>query len=128
VIRSADTIRRLHEAGLPQTRSLRTATAALAIVLPDEPERVVSRAYDDGRAAERVLVAATMLGVAAGIAWIRPDVLPVARELLGLPDDRIVRTVMSLGHPSEAAKRPKSAPGSARLPRDETVFDERWPS
>lgn len=127
VIREPETIRRLHEAGVPQTRSLRTAAAALAIVLPEDPERAMSRAYDDGRAAERVLIAATMLGVAAGIAWIRPDVLPAAREILGLPEDRIVRTVLSLGHPSEAAKRPKTAPGSARLPRKETVFEERWP-
>jgi len=48
-------------------------------------------------------------------------------ELIGLPADRYVRTIVAVGHPTEAASRPKSAPGEARLPRSETVFRERWP-
>ena len=121
------TLRRIHELGLPQTRSLATATAALAIVLPAGPEREVRDAYDDGRVAERVLVAASMLGIGAGIAWVRRDVRAAVNELLGIPDDHLVRTIMSLGHPSEAARAPKSAPGTARLPREATVFRDRWP-
>lgn len=127
VVTDADVIRRLAEAGLPSTRALTTATAAVAIVLPDEPPRAVSRAFDEGRAAERMLVAATLLEVGAGIAWIRGAALPVAREVLGLPEDRLVRTVIALGRPTDAARRPKSAPGTARLPRHEVVFEERWP-
>ncbi|MGH2462860.1 MAG: nitroreductase family protein [Candidatus Limnocylindria bacterium] len=127
VIRNPDVIARLEAAGLPQTRALKTATAVIAIVLPDEPERRVSHAYDDGRAAERMLIAAGMLGMAAGIAWVRPDVLPVARAILDLPEDRMVRTLMALGHPTAEAQKPKSAPGQARLPRDEVVFWEELP-
>jgi nitroreductase len=112
---------------MPQTRGLHTAVAAIAIVLPDEPSRAISDAYDDGRVAERILVAATMLGLGSGISWIRSGFQPAVREILGLPDDRIVRTIMSLGHPSEAARRPKAAPGQARRPRAEIVFEERWP-
>jgi nitroreductase len=128
VIRDLDTVRKIAEGGLPQTRSLRTAMAAIAIVLPDEPGRQLSRAYDDGRAAERMLIAASMLGLGGGIAWVRPDVRDFVRQLLGLPADRFVRTIMALGHPTEAARRPKSAPGKARLPREELIFQERWPS
>jgi nitroreductase len=127
-IREAETIRRLEAVGLPQTRSLKTATAVVAIVLPDEPERHVSLAYDDGRAAERMLVAAGMLGVAAGIAWVRPDVLPAVREILELDESWMVRTLMALGHPTDEARQPKSPPGEARLPRDQTVFRERLPA
>ena len=122
VIRDRDTIGRLEAAGLPQTRALKTATAVVAIILPDEPERRVSHAYDDGRAAERMLVAAGMLGLAAGIAWVRPDVLPAARDILDLPADRMVRTLMALGHPTPEARKPKAPPGQARLPRDQVVF------
>jgi hypothetical protein len=68
-----------------------------------------------------------MLGLGSGISWIRSGFQPAVREILGLPDDRIVRTIMSLGHPSEAARRPKAAPGQARRPRAEIVFEERWP-
>jgi nitroreductase len=127
-IRDQGTLRRIHTAGLPQTRSFETARAAIAIVLPDDRSRAISRAYDEGRAAERILAAASLLGLGAAIAWIMPPVLPTIRELLGIPEDRLVRTIVALGHPTEAAKRPKSAPGTARLPRDQVVFAERFPA
>ena len=44
-----------------------------------------------------------------------------------LPDDWTVRTIVAIGHPTAAANKPKAAPGEARLPREETVFSERWP-
>ncbi|MGH2662736.1 MAG: nitroreductase family protein [Actinomycetota bacterium] len=127
VIRDVDTIRRIAEAGHPQTRSLRTAQAAIAIVIP-APGDNVSHAYDEGRAAERILTAASMLGMAGGIAWVLPKVADDVRQILGLPEDRLVRTVVALGHPSEAARAPKSSPGEARLPRREVVFKDHWPS
>lgn len=123
VIRSPAVLRELHQAGVPQTRSLATAVAAVAIVLPSDSDRLVSDAYDDGRAAERMLIAANLLGLGAAIAWIRPDALPEARRILDLPSDRMVRTIMALGHPSDAARAPKSAPGQARLPRAESVIE-----
>ena len=128
VIRDPATIRGIHEAGMPQTRSLATATAALAIVLPQAPGSGISQGYDEGRAAERMLIAASLLGIGAGIAWIRAEVRPVVADLLALPEDRFVRTVIAIGHPTEAARQPKSAPGEARLPRGETVYEERWPA
>jgi nitroreductase len=128
VIREPATLRRIGEAGMPQTRSFNTAAAGIAITLPAEPGRDVSDAYDDGRAAERVLIAASLLGLGAAIAWIRPDVRAIIDDVLQLPDERFVRTIMAIGHPTEAARRPKSAPGMARLPRQEVVFEERWPA
>ncbi len=73
-----------------------------------------------------MLIAASFLGLGAGIAWVRTDIRPVVSELLGLPEDRFVRTIIALGHPTDAAREPKSAPGQARLPRAETVFHERY--
>jgi nitroreductase len=126
VIHDADTIARITEAGEPHTKTLRTAAAAIAVVLPDDPEREVVDAYDDGRVAERVLMAASLIGLGAAISWIRPDVQASVREILVLPDGLMVRTVMAIGHPSDGALRPRSAPGKGRLPRSETVRDERW--
>jgi hypothetical protein len=74
-----------------------------------------------------MLVAAGMLGVAAGIAWVRPDVLSAVREILGLDESWMVRTLMALGHPTDEARLPKSPPGEARRPRDQSVFRERLP-
>ncbi len=126
IVRSLETLRSIAKAGLPQTRSLQTATAAIAIALPDEKGSGISFAFDEGRAAERVLVAASFLDVGAGIAWIMPNVRPVVASLLELPEDRFVRTMIAIGHPTEGARRPKTAKGAARLPREETVFSETW--
>lgn len=127
VVRDPATLRAIHQAGLPQTRSLATAAAAIAVVMPKQEGRGISHAYDEGRAAERLLTGATLLGLGAGIAWVMADVRPAVAETLGIPEDWFVRTVVAIGHPSAAARRPKSEPGEARLPREETVFDERWP-
>lgn len=127
LIRDRAVLARIHEAGLPQTRGLRTAPAAIAIVLPDD-DHEISRAYDEGRAAERILIAANLVGLSAGIAWITTGVRPLVAELLALPADRFVRTIVVVGHPTEAALAPKSPPGKGRLPRDEVVFQERWPA
>jgi nitroreductase len=126
VIRDPATIKRIHDIGVPQTRSLRTAPAAIAIVLSGDGA-AVEHAYDEGRAAERMLIAAGLLELAAGVAWIFPELRPEVGGVLGLPADRFVRTIVAVGQPTEAAERPKSAPGAARLPRSETVFSERWP-
>ena len=127
VITEEPAIRRIAEIGLPQTRALNTATAAIAIVLPVDEAHEIGIAYDDGRAAERILIAAGMLGLGAGIAWVRSDVREPIGGVLGLPADHYTRTIVALGHPTEAALTPKTAPGEARLPRDESIFEERWP-
>jgi nitroreductase len=127
VVTDEAVLRRLAEIGVPQTRSLRTATAAIAIVLPVDDSHETSLAYDEGRAAERILIAAGMLDLGAGIAWIRSDVRAEVSGVFGLPTDRYIRTIIAIGHPSEAALKPKAAPGEARMARDETVFRERWP-
>jgi len=126
VIRDPATIKSIHDLGVPQTRSLLTARAAIAIVLGGD-DGDLENAFDEGRAAERLLIAAGLLELAAGVAWIFPAVRPDVGRLLGLPADRFVRTIVAVGHATDAAQRPKSAPGVARLPRSETVFSERWP-
>jgi nitroreductase len=127
-ITDPSTLRAIHEAGLPQTRGLATAPAAIAIVLPADSSRAVQNAYDEGRVAERILIAASMLGIGAGISWMKAPVRPVVHAALGVPDDWSIRTIVQLGHPTAAAQAPKSAPGEARLPRERTVFEERWPA
>lgn len=128
VVTDEAVLRRLAAIGMPQTRSLQTATAAIAIVLPADDSHQVGNAYDEGRAAERILIAAGMLDLGAGIAWILSGIRDAVGEIFGLPVDRYIRTIVALGHPSEAARRPKAAPGEARLPREQTVFTERWPT
>jgi nitroreductase len=126
LIRDVDLIRKLGEVGHPQTRSLQSALAVIAIIMPDGQGRAVSHAYDDGRAAERILIGAELLGLGAGIAWVTSAVRPTVGELLGLPAGHYVRTLMAVGHPTDEARQPRSAPGTARLPRDQVVMPDRW--
>ena len=126
-IRNRDLIRQVAELGLPQTRGLPTAAALIAIIVPEEPERELWRAFDDGRAAERILVAAHLLGLGGGISRVRPDVRPGINKALKLPANRSVRTIVGLGHPTEDALQSKSRPGQARLPREEVIYKECWP-
>ena len=126
-IRGRATLRALAEAGPPQTGGLATAPAAIAIAMPEAEGKAVSFAYDEGRAAERILIAASLLELGAGISWILGTIRPTVAELLHLPNDRFVRTIVAIGHPSDAARRPKSPRGAARLGREETVLSERWP-
>lgn len=126
-LRDKKTIRAIADLGMPQTRGLPTANAAVAIIVPDEPERELSRAFDDGRAAERILIAANLLGLGGGISRVRPDVRDGINQLLNLPSNRSVRTIVAIGHPSDDALEPKSRPGKARLPREQVVYTECWP-
>ncbi len=126
ILTDRSAISRIAEAGMPQTRSLRTAPAAIAIAMPVDPKRAISLAYDEARAAERILTAANLIGLRAGIAWIIGPARATVAEALGLSEDRMVRTVVAIGHPTASALRPKSAPGTARRPREETVFSGGW--
>lgn len=127
VLRDKDSIQHIAELGLPQTRGLPTANAAVAIVVPDEPERAISRAFDDGRAAERMLIAAKLLGLGAGLSRVRPDVRGPINEFLNLPPNRSVRTIVAIGHPTPEALEFKAEPGAARLERDRVICEDRWP-
>jgi nitroreductase len=127
ILRDRDVLKQIHDAGLPQTRSLATGPTAIAIVLPDDSD-AVSHAFDEGRAAERMLIAASFLGLGAAIAWAVPAIRDLVGSLLGVPDGWFVRTLVVVGHPAPEALAPKSAPGKARLPREDVVFEGTWPA
>ena len=121
VVTDVGLIRRVAEMAMPQTRGLPTAMAALVITLPDDASRESIDTYDDGRVAERILIAASMLGIGAGIQFIQKQFRPQVHEALGVPDGRFIRTIMALGHPTDAAKAQRAATGEARVPLEELV-------
>lgn len=97
------------------------AGAAVAIAIAMGGDNAEWDAYDEGRAAERILVAANALGLGAAIGWATGQMRPQVAGFLGLTPPKFVRTIVSLGHPTEAARRPKSAPGTARRPLKDLV-------
>ena len=89
------------------------AGARLAIVLT---MRGPGAAFDEGRLAQGVMLAAWAHGVGSCIGSIYPkENERQARELLGVPEDRAVRTAISLGYPADTeALRLSSAPAHVR--------------
>jgi nitroreductase len=102
------------------------ARATLGIVLVMAGDREEQETYDEGRVAERIMLAAHAHGVGSSIGWIVGPGRDAARELLGIPGHKVVRTAISLGYPDEQARRPRSGRGPARKPVGEIVHQERY--
>jgi nitroreductase len=100
------------------------AGAPLGILLVLAGERPTQETYDEGRLTERVMLAALAHGVGSSVGWIVGGGREAAREILGVPEGRMVRTAISLGYPDEAARRPRA--GRARKPLSEIVHYERY--
>lgn len=120
VVRDRDALAAIAAAS-PNAGHVANATAAIVLVMDGEMPEITT--FDEGRAAERILIAATAQGIASALGWIPPGGREAVRALLGVPEGRRVRTLVSLGIATEAGARPKSAPGTARKPFDEVV---RW--
>ena len=65
---------------------------------------------------------------APGSSWVRTDVRDAVHQIIQLPVDRMVRTIVQLGITDGGGAGTQEGPGKARLPREETVFRDRWPA
>jgi nitroreductase len=118
VIRDPAVRRRIGELSR-YARHVAGAPLAIAIVMPGEDAE--TDAYDEGRVAERILIGAAAMDLGAGIGWAeRPEQAAVG-ELLGVTPPAFVRTIVSIGHPTEEARRPRSGPGTGRRPLRDLV-------
>jgi nitroreductase len=119
VIRDPDVRRRIAEIA-PYARHVGRAPIAIAIEMNGKDAQEV--AYDEGRAAERILIAASGLGLGGGIGWADGAAQQAeVGALLGVAPPAFVRTVVSLGHPTAEARRPRIGPGTGRRPLAELV-------
>jgi nitroreductase len=123
VVTDPETRRKMAEAA---TYTQHIGVAPVVIVVALEPKGVETDNYDEGRLTERIMIAATAHGLSCGLGRAREDAQGPIAKLLGVPDDLIVRSMVSIGYPTEAGAKPKSAPGEARRPLDELVRRERF--
>ena len=96
--------------------------AALAMILVMPGEWAEGETFDEGRLAERIMLAAAAHGLGASIGWFSPEGRPKAREILGVPDPKVVRTAISMGYPARAPRRGK------RKPLSDLVLEEAYRS
>jgi nitroreductase len=118
VIRDARVRQRIGEISV-HARYVAKAPLAIAIAMPGDDRE--TDAYDEGRVAERILVAAGAMDLGAGIGWIEEKDYGTVGGLLGVTPPAFVRTVVSIGHPSDEARKPRSGPRTGRRPLDEFV-------
>ena len=102
------------------------AGAALGIVPVMAGERAEQEIYDEGRLCERIMLAALAHGVGSSIGWLVGRGVEDAKEILGIPPQRRVRSALSLGYPKEEVQRARIRPGQARKPLADLLHEERY--
>ncbi len=122
VVTDPGTLRQLSEAS-PSAGHIAAAPLAVVVVMPGE--RRITDAFDEGRIAERIMLAATAHGLGCGMAWLVAGEAAV-KELLRVPSEHKVRTAIAIGTPNATGRKRKAARGTARRPVSETVHYERW--
>lgn len=103
------------------------ADATLAIGLVSPGKNISHESYDEGRVTERLMIAASMLGLGAGTAWFgEPEREAKAKALLNVPEGHTLRSVVAIG-PYETSKDPRpTGPKPGRLPLDKLVHQETY--
>jgi nitroreductase len=100
------------------------AAAAIALVVSaglDAREREIAE-YDLGQATMQMMITAADLGIGTGHSAVGDQGL--AREVLGLPDDRVAAYVLDLGYPADRPLKPIKRPN--RRAFDDVVHRGVW--
>jgi nitroreductase len=92
------------------------AGAAAGAVIVTWMQSDVLNAFDEGRIAERIMLAAHAYGIGSSIGMLSAESRTTAAKILDVPAGRMVRTTISLGYPAEGAIR-----GGRRKPLAELV-------
>jgi nitroreductase len=103
------------------------ADAPLAIAIVLDGAAPLSEAYDEGRLAERMFIAAQVLGLGGGVAWFGDESQQAqGKQVLGIPDNLIARGVVVIGYPSSIFDPRPGRVAGGRKPLSETVSYERF--
>jgi nitroreductase len=105
---------------------LASAPLAIAIVMEGEEGRDEHEIWDEGRLTERIMLAAHAHGLGSCIGWLQGDGINDAKKLLGVPAERRLRTIISIGLVDEGTHLARPKPPQARKPLADLVHRERW--
>lgn len=123
VVSDREQLERLSQVWRGASHVARSA-ATIALVAPEaeDPGDRESIQYDLGQVTMTIMLAAADLGVGSGHAAVKDQDL--ARELLGLPDDRSCAWLIALGYPADGALDPVEDPD--RRPFEDVVHIGAW--
>jgi nitroreductase len=105
---------------------LANAPLGIVLVMAGEHDQVAQETFDEGRLSERMMLAAAAYGVGSSVGWFTGKGNAAAKKILGIPDQRLVRTAISFGYPDEQAQRARAKPAQARKPLAVLVHEERY--
>ena len=125
VVRDRETLERL-AACEGYAGHLANAAVGIVLVMAGEPEKFAQETFDEGRLSERISLAAASYGVASSVGWFKGDGGDRAKTSLGVPQDRLVRTVLSLGYAARQPKGGRPAVPKGRKPLSELVHEYRY--
>jgi len=99
---------------------------ALLILTAGNADRRESEAFDNGRL-ERLLLAAKAHGLGANIATLKNDGPEIVRKALGIPAEKKVWTVVTMGHIDREARKARPAnPNAGRKDASSFVHWEKY--
>jgi nitroreductase len=125
VVREPETLQRLSELE-GYVEHLAGAAVAIVLVMDGDPEQVQQETFDEGVLSQRLQLAAAAHGLGSAIGWFHGEGRRDAKELLGIPQERLVRTALSFGYEDAGAEGGRSHPTQARKPLAEIVRYERF--
>jgi nitroreductase len=124
VVRDDKIKQQLAEAGV---RPAAGAALAFVIVTPGNSETNHLEVFDDGRLVERLLLAAKAHGLGSNVGSLKGDGPNVIKRALGIPAERRVWSVVTVGHTDEEARKARAAgPARGRKPPAEFVHWDRF--
>ncbi len=118
IVRDRDLLRQLAECE-GYAKHLAGAPLGVVLVMAGEEGKTDHESYDEGRLSERLMLAADAHGVGSCIGWLINDGQDAARQLLGVPAGRKVRTILSMGYPDKVARAARTRPEQPRKPLDD---------
>ncbi|MGN6484024.1 MAG: nitroreductase family protein [Thermomicrobiales bacterium] len=105
------------------------AGASLAIAVVLDNQHPLTELHDEGRVTERLLIAATALGLGGGTAWFdAPDQQAAARAMLGVPEGYLLKSVIAFGYPTTYADPRPGGRTTGRKPLSALVGQGRFPT
>jgi nitroreductase len=123
VVTDKEELKRISELRTPITW-VADAPLAIAIVLDNTGAQEM---YDEGRVTERLLIGARYLGLGGGTAWFgEPEKEEQAKQILGVPAERAMHSVVVLGYPTTLKDHRPNANIPGRKPLSEIVSYDRF--
>ena len=98
-------------------------TAAVVFLLVSNSD---GAAFDEGRLAERLNLAALAHGLGSTVATLKGDGIAAAKEFFGIPVERRSHTIVAIGHSDREVRRARPTNPQPRKPMDQFVHWDRF--